>query len=199
MSEKKIAVGYVFNFDCNNDVLRLKMKEEEIGGKCDGEVIELKNEPALARVSRVTKPHPESLTTWYDLEFPAVVYNSFTMRVTEPEIYKMGGKLDIPATASEFSAEIIAASDKGNHEKVCSIWTAVGLSGQSSNKILIEMHKNKAVSDAVVESARIQMAWMGKLLTTSQTYDVVDGKGFMTITDTWENHSETRRVPYEIE
>ena len=197
MSNSKIEVGYVFKFDCNNDVLRLKMKKES--EKVAGDILELPNASALARVSSKIKPHSMSMTTWYDIDFPAVVHSAFTMRLTESEIYQLGGKLDILATASQFSDEIIAASDEGNHEKALSIWTAVSQNVSTGSKILIEMHKNKAVRDAVVESCQTQTAWMGKLLTTSQTYDVVDGKGFMTITDTWENHSETRRVPYEIE
>ena len=155
MSEKKIAVGYVFNFDCNNDVLRLKMKEEIIGGKCDGEVIELNNEPALARVSRVTKPHPESLTTWYDLEFPAVVYNSFTKRVTETEIYKMGGELDILASAAAIANEILEASSKGDHEGALAIWSRHSSQADDACvKILIEVHKSKGVFDALVKAAQ---------------------------------------------
>ena len=153
MSEKKIQVGYVFKFDCNNEVLRLKMTKEH--KENDGEILSLPNASALARVSREIKPHPESMTTWYDLDFPAVVHNAFTMRMTEAEIQKMKGKLDIPATASEFSAEIIAASDKGDYKKVCSIWGSIGQSEnvEIGNEILIEMHKNPAVVEVLVASA----------------------------------------------
>lgn len=142
MSEKKIQVGYVFKFDCNNMVPRLK------GALEAGETVS-------ARVSREIKPHPESMTTWYDLEIPTVVHEAFAVRLTAPEIRDMGGKLDIPATASEFSAEIIAASDKGDHKKVCSIWGSIGQSenGEIGNEILIEMHKRPAVVEAVVEAA----------------------------------------------
>ena len=153
MSNSKIEVGYVFKFDCDNEVLRLKMTKEH--KENDGEILSLPNASALARVSREIKPHPESMTTWYDLDFPAVVHNAFTMRMTEAEIQKMKGKLDIPATASEFSAEIIAASDKGDYKKVCSIWGSIGQSEnvEIGNEILIEMHKNPAVREAIVASA----------------------------------------------
>ena len=66
----------------------------------------------------------------------------------------MGGKLDIPATASEFSSEIIAASDKGDHKKVCSIWFSISQIEDvaTANGILIEMHKLPGIKDAVVEA-----------------------------------------------
>jgi len=141
MSNSKIEVGYVFKFDCNNTVPRLKGTLEA-------------GETVSARVSREIKPHPESMTTWYDLEIPTVVHEAFTVRLTAPEIRDMGGKLDIPATASEFSSEIIAASDKGDHKKVCSIWGRISQIEDVaiSNGILIEMHKLPGIKDAVVEA-----------------------------------------------
>ena len=141
MSNSKIEVGYVFKFDCNNTVPRLK------GCLKPGET-------ASARVSREIKPHPESMTTWYDLEIPTVVHEAFAVRLTAPEIRDMGGKLDIPATASEFSSEIIAASDKGDHKKVCSIWGSISQIDDVaiSNGILIEMHKLPGIKDAIVEA-----------------------------------------------
>lgn len=143
MSNSKIEVGYVFKFDCNNTVPRLKGALEP-------------GENVSARVSREIKPRPESMTTWYDLEIPTVVHEAFAVRLTAPEIRDMGGELDIPATASEFSAEIIAASDEGDHKKVCSIWGSIGQSEnvEIGNQILIEMHKLPAVVEAVVEAAK---------------------------------------------
>jgi len=143
MSNSKIEVGYVFKFDCNNTVPRLK-----------GALEPNSDETVSAKVSREIKPHPESMTTWYDLEIPTVVCEAFTVRLTAPEIRDMGGKLDIPATASEFSSEIIAASDKGDHKKVCSIWGRISQIEDVaiSNGILIEMHKLPGIKNAIVEA-----------------------------------------------
>ena len=150
MSNSKIEVGYVFKFDCNNEVLRLKMTKEH--EEDDGEILSLPNASALARVSREIKPHPESMTTWYDLDFPAVVHNAFTMRVTETEIRDMGGELDFLASAPVIADEIIAASIRGDHEEAISIWTWVGKSDAPEQPALIEMHKNPAVGEALVAS-----------------------------------------------
>jgi hypothetical protein len=139
MSNSKVEVGYVFKFDCNNTVPRLK-----------GALKPYSDETVSARVSREIKPHPESMTTWYDLEIPTVVHEAFTVRLTAPEIRDMGGELDFLASASVIADEIIAASIRGDHEEVVSIWTWVGNTQQMEP--LVEMHKNPAVVDAIVES-----------------------------------------------
>lgn len=136
MSNSKIEVGYVFKFGCNNTVPRLK-------GALDA------GETVSARVSREIKPHPESMTTWYDLEIPTVVYEAFTVRLTAPEIRDMGGELDFLASASVIADKMLAASIRGDHEEAVSIWTWVG---QNQQEALIEIHKNPAVADAIVES-----------------------------------------------
>jgi len=136
MSEKKIQVGYVFKFDCNNMVPRLK------GALEPGETVS-------ARVSRKIKPHPESMTTWYDLEIPTVVHEAFAVRLTATEIRDFGGELDFLASAPVIADEVIAASIRGDHEEAVSIWTWVG---QNQQEALIEIHKNPAVADALVES-----------------------------------------------
>jgi len=136
MSEKKIQVGYVFKFDCNNTVPRLKDALEP-------------GETVSARVSREIKPHPESMTTWYDLEIPAVVHESFAVRLTAPEVRDFGGELDFLASAPAIADHLIAANIRGDHEEAVSIWTWVG---QNQQEALIEMHKNPAVADALVES-----------------------------------------------
>jgi len=134
MSNSKIEVGYVFKFGCNNTVPRLK------GALEAGETVS-------ARVSREIKPHPESMTTWYDLEIPTVVYEAFTVRLTAPEIRDMGGELDFLASASVIADKMLAASIRGDHEEAVSIWTWVG---QNQQEALIEMHEK--VKDAIVES-----------------------------------------------
>ena len=136
MSNSKIEVGYVFKFGCNNTVPRLK------GALEAGETVS-------ARVSREIKPHPESMTTWYDLEIPAVVHESFAVRLTAPEVRDFGGELDFLASASVITDKMLAASIRGDHEEAVSIWTWVG---QNQQEALIEMHKNPAVADALVES-----------------------------------------------
>ena len=146
MSEKKIQVGYVFKFDCNNMVPRLK------GALEAGETVS-------ARVSREIKPHPESMTTWYDLEIPTVVHEAFAVRLTAPEIRDMGGELDFLASAPVIADEIIAANIRGDHEEVLSIWSWVGQNDEPGQPAIIEMHKNPAVRDAIVESC---IAWKNK-------------------------------------
>ena len=141
MSEKKIQVGYVFKFDCNNTVPRLKDALEP-------------GETVSARVSREIKPHPESMTTWYDLEIPAVVHESFAVRLTAPEVRDFGGELDFLASAPAIADHLIAANIRGDHEEAVSIWTWVG---QNQQEALIEMHKNPAVADALVESSVIAL------------------------------------------
>ena len=139
MSEKKIQVGYVFKFDCNNTVPRLKGALEA-------------GENVSARVSREIKPHPESMTTWYDLEIPTVVHEAFAVRLTETEIRDMGGELDFLASAPVIADEIIAANIRGDHEEAISIWTWVGKSDAPEQPALIEMQKNPAVGKALVAS-----------------------------------------------
>lgn len=151
MSNSKIEVGYVFKFDCDNEVLRLKMTKEH--KENDGEILSLPNASALARVSREIKPHPESMTTWYDLDFPAVVHNAFTMRMTEAEIRDMGGELDFLASAPVIADEIIAASIRGDHEEVLSIWDWVGKNDAPDCSVSIAIHKNPAVGEAIVAAA----------------------------------------------
>jgi hypothetical protein len=137
MSNSKVEVGYVFKFDCNNTVPRLK-----------GALKPYSDETVSARVSREIKPHPESMTTWYDLEIPTVVHEAFTVRLTAPEIRDMGGELDFLASAPVIADEIIAASIRGDHEEVVSIWTWVGNTQQVEP--LIEMHEK--VKNAIVEA-----------------------------------------------
>ena len=136
MSNSKIEVGYVFKFDCNNTVPRLK------GALEPGETVS-------ARVSREIKPHAESMTILYDLEIPTVVHEDFAVRLTAPEILDMGGELDFLASAPVIADEIIAANIRGDHEEAKSIWDWVGKNQQEA---LVEMHKNPAVPDAIVES-----------------------------------------------
>ena len=136
MSNSKVEVGYVFKFDCNNTVPRLK-----------GALKPYSDETVSARVSREIKPHPESMTTWYDLEIPTVVHEAFTVRLTAPEIRDMGGELDFLASAPVIADEIIAASIRGDHEEVVSIWTWVGNTQQVEP--LIEMHEK--VKNAINE------------------------------------------------
>ena len=143
MSNSKIEVGYVFKFDCNNTVPRLK-----------GTL--LPRETVSARVSREIKPHPESMTTWYDLEIPTVVHEAFTVRLTAPEIRDMGGELDFLASAPVIADEIIAANIRGDHEEVISIWTWVGKNDVSGT---VALHKLPGIKDAVVEAV---IAWKNK-------------------------------------
>ena len=137
MSNSKIEVGYVFKFDCNNTVPRLK-----------GALKPNSDETVSARVSREIKPHPESMTTWYDLEIPTVVYEAFTVRLSAPEIRDMGGELDFIASAPVIADKILAASIRGAHEEVVSIWSWVGSAGEPGQSALIEMHKK--VKNAIV-------------------------------------------------
>ena len=133
MSEKKIQVGYVFKFDCNNTVPRLK------GALEAGETVS-------ARVSREIKPHPESMTTWYDLEIPTVVHEAFAVRLTAPEIRDMGGELDFLASAPVIADEIIAASIRGDHEEVISIWAWVGKNDAPEYEAIVHMHIHQKLS-----------------------------------------------------
>lgn len=137
MSNSKIEVGYVFKFGCNNTVPRLK------GALEPGETVS-------ARVSREIKPHPESMTTWYDLEIPAVVHEAFAVRLTAPEVRDMGGELDFLASVPAIADHLIAASIRGDHEEVLSIRSWVGKNQQEA---LIEMHKNPAVANAIFDCA----------------------------------------------
>lgn len=143
MSEKKIQVGYVFKFDCNNTVPRLKGALEP-------------GENVSARVSREIKPHPESMTTWYDLEIPAVVHEAFSVRLTAPEVRDMGGELDFLASVPAIAADLIAANIRGDHEEVISIYTWVGKNDAPEQPALIAMHEHLGVADAIVESL---IAW----------------------------------------
>ena len=150
MSNSKIEVGYVFKFDCDNEVLRLKMTKEH--KENDGEILSLPNASALARVSREIKPHPESMTTWYDLEIPTVVYEAFTVRLTAPEIRDMGGELDFLASAPVIADEIIAANIRGDHEEAISIWSWVGKNDAPEYSATLAVYENPAVGKAIVAS-----------------------------------------------
>ena len=137
MSNSKIEVGYVFKFDCNNTVPRLK------GALKPGENVS-------ARVSREIKPHPESMTTWYDLEIPAVVHEAFTVRLTAPEIRDMGGELDLLASVPAIADDLIAANIRGDHAEAVSIWEWVAKNDAPEQPTIIAMHEK--VKDAIVES-----------------------------------------------
>ena len=137
MSEKKIQVGYVFKFDCNNTVPRLK------GALEPGETVS-------ARVSREIKPHAESMTILYDLEIPTVVHEAFAVRLTAPEILDMGGELDFLASAPVIADKIIAANIRGDHEEAVSIWNWVAKNDAPQQPAIIAMHEK--VSYALVES-----------------------------------------------
>ncbi len=93
---------------------------------------------------------------------------------------------------------IMEAFEAGNHEEVLSLWTELG---KISQEALIEVYSTqdengeRPISRIMVESELAATAWMGKRLTTTETYHVVDGEDFITTTHTWENHSETTTVP----
>jgi hypothetical protein len=191
MSNSKIEVGYVFKFDCNNTVPRLKGTLET-------------GETVSAKVSREIKPHPESMTTWYDLEIPTVVHEAFAVRLTAPEIRDMGGKLDIPATASEFSSEIIAASDKGDHKKVCSIWGSISQIDDVaiSNGILIEMHKLPGIKDAIVEageSTRPNFEYWARKATERKLHSlgIIENFDEVTAVSFWVNTHTGQRMKFD--
>ena len=89
---------------------------------------------------------------------------------------------------------MMEAFEAGNHKEVVSLWTELG---KISQEALIAAYETRdengerPISRIMVESELAVTAWMGKRLTTTETYDVVDGKDFVTTTHTWENHSET--------
>ena len=93
---------------------------------------------------------------------------------------------------------MMEAFEAGNHEEVTSLWTELG---KISQEALIEVYSTqdengeRPISRIMVESTLAATAWMGKRLTTTETYHVVDGEDFITTTHTWENHSETTTVP----
>jgi len=93
---------------------------------------------------------------------------------------------------------MMEASEAGNHEEVMSLF---GVLGKASQETLLAAFNTqdekgeKPMPRMVVESALALEAWKGKKLTTTETYDVVDGKDFVTKVITWENHTETTTVP----
>jgi hypothetical protein len=184
MSNSKIEVGYVFKFDCNNTVPRLKGTLEA-------------GETVSARVSREIKPHPESMTTWYDLEIPTVVYEAFTVRLSAPEIRDMGGELDFLASAPVIADKILAASIRGDHEEVVSIWSWVGSAGEPGQSALIEMHKKvkNAIVEAVVRTRPNFEEWARKAterklhsLGIIENFDEVTAVSFWVNTHTGQRH-----------
>ena len=96
--------------------------------------------------------------------------------------------------AKTYYQAMMEASEAGNHEEVISL---VAELGKISQEALIAAYNTqdengeRPISRIMVESGLAVTAWMGKRLTTAKTYDVVDGKDFVTTTHTWENHSET--------
>ena len=100
--------------------------------------------------------------------------------------------------AKTYYQAIVKASEAGNHKEVMSLFNELC---KTSQEAAIAAHRftdengEALVSGILLESAIALKAWMGKKLTTTETYDVVDGKDFGTTVTTWENHSETTTVP----
>ena len=100
--------------------------------------------------------------------------------------------------AKTYYQAIVKASEAGNHKEVMSLFNELG---KISQEALIAAHRipnengEALVPGILLESALAFEAWKGKKLTTTETYDVVDGKDFVTKVTTWENHSETTTVP----
>ena len=99
--------------------------------------------------------------------------------------------------AKTYYQAIVKASEAGNHKEVMSLFNELG---NTSQEATIAAHRltdenGEALSGILLESALAVEAWKGKKLTTTETYDVVDGKDFVTTVTTWENHSETTTVP----
>ena len=86
------------------------------------------------------------------------------------------------------------AFEAGNHKEFLSLFTELS---KTSQEPLVAVHKiqseegKKPFTLAFLTAVEAKYAWMCKRLTTAKTYDVVDGKDFVTTTHTWENHSET--------
>jgi hypothetical protein len=100
--------------------------------------------------------------------------------------------------AKTYYQAMMEAFEAGNHEEVLSLFSELG--NQSQEAVIaanetIDENGERPFSRMVVESGLAATAWMGKRLTTTETYHVVDGEDFITTTHTWENHSETTTVP----
>jgi hypothetical protein len=100
--------------------------------------------------------------------------------------------------AKTYYQAIVKAFEAGNHEEVLSLFSELG---KTSQEAVIAAYNTqdengeKPMPRMVVESGLAATAWMGKKLTTTENYHVVDGEDFITTTHTWENHSETTTVP----
>ena len=101
--------------------------------------------------------------------------------------------------------ELLTAFVSKEYNKVVELWSE--LSVNETIELLRELHRYKnpkitdaAIGTAVVTSANIERqaleARRGKKLRRTEACSVVDGVDFITITDTWENHTETTTRPF---
>ena len=103
--------------------------------------------------------------------------------------------------------ELLTEFVNKEYNKVQELWSEFTIRHNESFELVKELHcyKNPKITDAAVSTAVVTSvntlrqaleAWKGKKLRRTEACSVVDGVDFITITDTWENHTETTTRPF---